>query len=170
MRWFSPKFVKRVCVGVLSWYLIGLSNVPAEEEPSEIVLDIGSMIPRPLLGFGWSVSEIEKGRFYRWIDHLEADVTIELDRVGDSTLWVRAGAQYVPYTRQTVSVYFNGVYVGEWVCVGHPGFVTYQLTVPARVLKKGKNRMTLRMAYRKQVGPDRRELALCVDMIRLKVY
>ena len=170
MNGFSPKLVKRVCVGVLGWWLIGLSSVLAEEETTEILLDIGSMVPKPLLGFGWSNSEMKNGRPYRWIEHLEADITIELDRIGDSILRIRAAAQYVPYTRQTVSVYFNGHYVGEWICAGHPGFETYHLQVPTRVLKTGKNRMTLRMAYRKQIGLDRRELSLCVDTIWLKVY
>lgn len=134
-----------------------------------LLLDIGSMRPKPQLGFGWGPSEMSDGVQYRWIKRLEADVNLELESPRDGLLTVRARPQYVPYTRQTVSVLVNGKFAGEWGCKDHAGFEDYSLEIPARFWREGTNRLTFRMAYRKRVGPDRRELSLCVDSIALSL-
>lgn len=133
----------------------------------ELRLDIGTMAPKPHLGFGWGLSERSGGHQFRWIKNLEADIRIEVVSPRDAELVLRARPQYLPYTRQTVSVLLNGKYVGEWVCPDHPGYATYRMSLPAPCWKPGKNILTFRMAYRKQVGPDRRELSLCVDTVTL---
>ena len=132
-------------------------------------LDIGSMRPKSQLGFGWGKSEMVDGVQYRWIKNLEADVTLELPTPADAVLTVRARPQYVPYTRQTVSILINGRYAGEWICPDHAEFETYELLIPRRFWVQGKNRLTFRMAYCKRVEPSSRELSLCVDSIGISV-
>ena len=70
--------------------------------------------PRPRLGFGWGRAEKAHGINYRWIKHLEADVTLAIGDPADATLEVVARPQYVPYTRQTVSVLVNGQFADRF--------------------------------------------------------
>ena len=143
--------------------------VGAAAGAEEILLDIGTSAPRPQLGFGWGRAERSRGVNFRWIRHLEADVSIDIRYPGDAELTVRAAPQYLPYTRQVVSVYVNRAYVGEWICADAPGFATHRMTVPARFWRPGPNLLTLRLAYCKRAGTDEREMALCVDTIAVRM-
>ena len=147
----------------------GPATVPGafagEARAGDILYDIGSMAPRPRLGFGWAGAERAGGRTYRWTRHLEADIGFAVKSLRRAELWIEAKPLYLAYRRQVVAVYVNARYVGEWVCRDAPVFGAYRMDLPEGVLRVGENTLTLRTAYRKRIGNDSRELALCVDRI-----
>jgi hypothetical protein len=118
------------------------------------------------LGFGWSgATEYADGREFRWITRLEADAWFELEAATDTEIVFMAAPLYINWRRQVIGVYINNRFLTEWVCPDRPDFEEYRVDVPSGVLRPGRNRLTFRMAYRKRIPPDRRELALAVHRI-----
>jgi len=134
----------------------------------DLRFDIGSMQVKPHLGFGWSVAEQVGPRTYRWINHLEADVHFSVPAARDGEIWLDAKPLYLPYRRQTVALYINSQYVGQWICGDDPVFTWHRLPVTASLLNAGDNTLTIRTAYRTRIGTDSRELSLCVDTILIR--
>ena len=169
--------IVRVAAMILAgWSLAGSSVVagaddfPTNGVDGDVHLDLGSVETQPLLGRGWSTAERSGSDSYRWMNAVEADVTIEANGDGPADLWIRARPQYLPYTRQRVAVYVNGRFVSEWTCPRDVHFAAHRFPIPAGFLEAGINRLTLRAAYRKSVGPDTRRLSLCVDRILLRPH
>ncbi len=130
-------------------------------------LDMGTPMDEPFLGFGWSKAEIHSERYFRWVKHLEAEVSFDMDELIDMELSIIAAPLYIKGRRQKIGVYMNNHFIAEWTCPEDPNFKQYQTNVPARFCKKEKNCLILRMGYRKQQKPDPRKLALAVDKIVL---
>ena len=157
----------------LLWLCMGLSLVAAGELPGlgdqgELVIDVGRRRALVHLGFGWSQRESVPGRTFSWIKRLEADVWFHLDTVADLELELTAAPLYLGHRRQNIGVFLNNHFVTEWVCPDSPEYADYRVAVPADVLREGKNRLTLRMGYRRLPEGDERELALAVDKIVLR--
>ena len=140
---------------------------PANQAAGDILFDIGSMKPKPDLGFGWSFAEIGHGRNFRWMKHLEADVRFRVREVRDAELWVESMPLFLEYARQVVAVYVNNRFAGEWTFKSMHEFEVSTLKIPGEFLRVGENTLTLRCAHRARVGKDKRELSLCVDRILL---
>ena len=122
-----------------------------------------------VLGTGWGPAERLGSRTYRWIKDLEADLTVTLgDVAGPYEVWLDAAAHYLPYTRQRIALYCNGVFVGEQVCADHNEFEPTLFTVPAGVFREGANEVRFRMGYRAQIGLDPRELSIRVAVILVR--
>jgi hypothetical protein len=135
--------------------------------PGDVVLDPGEFRIRPQLGFGWSRPEKKGQRNFRWISHLEADLSFRWDSTAPAEVWLEAAPLYLRYRRQAIALYINHRLAAEWVCPARPGFGLYHARVPAGLLRAGDNLLTLRMAYRKK-GEGLRELSLAVDRILLR--
>lgn len=149
---------------------LSLDRFPGERRSDDVLLDIGTMQAKPFLGYGWGPADRQGDHTYRWIEALDADVEGVLGEAVDGPLevWLVAAPQYVPYTRQRFAIYINERYIGERVCPDHNGFAVYRFDVPAGLVRAGETRLRLRLGYRKQVGPDRRELSLRVDRLLLR--
>jgi hypothetical protein len=148
---------------------VGSAEVfPTNLVSGDILLDIGSMGAKPNLGFGWSNAEAGRGRNYRWISHLEADVRFELKKVRDAKIWVESQPMFLIYMRQVVAVYVNNRFAGEWKCAEATEFEVTSVEIPADFLREGANTLTFRSAYRARAGSENRELSLCVDRILLR--
>jgi hypothetical protein len=142
---------------------------PAEQEPGERLVLPGLVYHADALGFGWSRREMSpNGVRFAWIQHLEADVHLELpDPPADATFELRAKPLYLAYRRQVIALYVNHRFVTEWACADSPHFDDFTARIPARYFRTGPNTLTLRMAYRKS-GGDRRKLSLGVASMRLR--
>jgi hypothetical protein len=152
------------CIVLLA---VGVGAVPAGARAAgmpvrELVLD-GERLPMEL-GFGWSRAEPA----LRWITHAEADLWFDLEAVRDLTFQLRAAVPYLHWRRQRIGLYVNGRWVAEWPAPDDPAFHDYTAEVPAAVLAEGRNRLTLRLAYRTRIGQDRRLLALAVHAMTLE--
>ena len=141
---------------------------PTNALPGDVLVDVGSMEAKQQLGYGWSLAETNEGRTYRWMKSVEALLSVEVDTPAAAELWLEASPLYLPYTRQVVAVYVNRKFAGEWICADQSGFAAYRMDIPAQLLKAGQNELILRAAYRRSVGPDSRELSLCVDKLLLR--
>lgn len=133
-----------------------------------IRIDLAAPEAEQHLGFGWSRAERAGGRDFRWITHLEADVWFDLEHAADMQIEMMAAPLHLFWRRQLIGLYVNGKPVHEWTCPEAPMFSAYSARLPADVLKKGRNRLILRMAYRIRVPPDSRELALAVERILIR--
>jgi len=143
-------------------------NAPPSLEPARVTLDIGTGDDRRQLGFGWSRSERLGGRTARWISHMEAEAWFDLEKAGEGELEVTAAPFPAPNRRQNIGVFVNGEYLGSWICPTQMQFTTYRMAVPRRVLRHGRNRLILRLGYRRRNHPDKREIGLAVDRIVLR--
>ncbi|MFH0953895.1 MAG: hypothetical protein V1873_06165 [Verrucomicrobiota bacterium] len=133
------------------------------------VIEVGRRRASHHIGFGWSGREHQGAMRFRWIQHLEADLKFKVKAVTDLEVTFTAAPFYVSWRRQSVGAYVNGCFVTEWVCPDDPAFQEYQMVVPARLLKPGRNTLTLRMAYRRRASArDRRQLALAVQKVELR--
>jgi hypothetical protein len=141
--------------------------LPEQRRADETFIDVGSPAAARHLGFGWSRGERIRGTggVFQWVKRLEADVWFDVADPADTDLWLRAAPLYLQYQRQNIGVYVNGRFLKEWVCPDKPDYTDYHLVIPAEALKVGRNRLILRMGYRKRMGRDQRELALAVDTI-----
>jgi hypothetical protein len=146
----------------------GVDEFPTNVVEGDVYLDLGSEAAQPSLGRGWSVAERSGRNSYRWMNGLEADLTVTVKDGGPADLWIRARPLYLTYTRQRVAVYVNGGFVSEWTCPRDIDFAVHCVHIPAGSLKAGANQVTLRAAYRKAVGSDKRRLSLCVDRFLLR--
>jgi hypothetical protein len=133
----------------------------------DVFLDIGDHLSKPSLGFGWGRAERGASGHFRWIWRMEADLFFDIEQPRPAELWVTAAPMYLPYRRQVIAVYVNGAFLAEWRCPDGPAFTDYHAAVPARLVRGGRNTVTLRMGYRKRGGDDR-ELSLAVDRALLR--
>lgn len=159
-----------ICAAALCCVLPALgarADVTMTANPTNIVLKVGTRRGGRALGSGWSRGERRDGRTFRWITHMEADARFTLKTPADVDVALRAAPMYLTWRRQSIGLYMNGRFVTEWVCPDDPDFHDYQFTVPASFLRAGRNRLTLRMAYRRGVPGDDRQLALAVETIVL---
>lgn len=143
--------------------------VPFPEDLGEddVLLDIGDHASKPYLGFGWGSPERGATGHFRWIWRLEADLHFDIEEPRAAELWITAAPFFLPYRRQVIAVYVNGALLAEWRCENSSDFADYHAAVPARMLRDGRNTVTLRMGYRKR-GNDDRELSLAVDRVLLR--
>jgi hypothetical protein len=108
-------------------------------------------------------------RTFRWIKRLEADVWFDLKETAALELEVTAAPLFLGHRRQNIGVYVNNGFLVEWVCPPRPGYAAYRAPVPAGLLREGRNRLTLRLGYKRRLGDgEDRELALAVDRIELR--
>lgn len=147
--------------------------------PGTIRVDIGTAAAQPHLGRGWDPrresarSPDGVWRDTQWITHLEADVTLTLPADApehDHAFRLAARAHTLPRVRQSVALYANGTFIDEWPCHDHPAQEIFVTRIPARHLRTGNNRLTLRVGYARRplnAPNDPRELALQVDYLDL---
>lgn len=136
--------------------------------PERIVIDLGTRDAAGRTGFGWSRPERDHERTFVWIKHMEADVWFDLAEVAPQEVLVTAAPLYIEHRRQNIGLYVNDRFVTEWVCANGPGFQDHAARIPAELLTAGRNRLTFRVGYRRQIGGDKRLLALAVDRIVLR--
>lgn len=140
-----------------------------ELRPGDVLLDAGAVDDKDWLGFGWSRAERARGgQTYRWLKHLEGDVYPTLETPAPVRLWLSVRPMYIHWRRQAVGLYVNGKYVTEWVCPDSPDWAVFEGEVPAHFWKPGRNRISLRAAYRRHHRTDKRELAFGLDRILLR--
>jgi hypothetical protein len=141
---------------------------PLPVSSETIVVDVGTREARAMLGFGWSRPERDAERTFTWIKRQEADVWFELEKpTSDYKLHVVAAPLYIHYLQQNIGVYLNDEFVAEWICEQDPAFQDFSTVVPVQYFKEGRNRLILRVGYRRKVPGDKRELGLAVDRITL---
>lgn len=119
------------------------------------------------LGYGWSRPEHGLGRRFRWISELEADIWVDVPHVGDRVFSMTAAIPHLHWRRQRIGLFVNNRYVTEWPAPDDAAFHEYRADLDGRLLEPGRNRITLRMAYRTRIGRDSRRLALAVEAIAL---
>lgn len=115
------------------------------------------------LGFGWSHAERHRDGAFRWIEHMEADIwTEQVHLPGDLQFRMEAAVAHLSWRRQRVGLFINNRLIHEWVSPDDHLFHEYAYMVPSDVWRIGRNRITLRAAYRTRIGRDRRYLTLAV--------
>lgn len=131
-------------------------------------LNVGGGADEELLGYGWSRAEYVGGYRYRWITRLEGDVWVNIEKPQDGVLQFDAAIPHVTWRRQRIGLFVNGRFVRDWQAPDHHHFHTYMADVPVSLIKEGRNRLTLRMAYKTRIGRDSRNLALAVNTMELR--
>ncbi len=140
-----------------------------DPRPGDIRLNIGATDESEgQLGFGWSRREHVRDETFRWMEHLEADATFELERDSDLEVWIDAAPLYLNWRKQQFGLYLNGRFIAEQVMPHDHLSRVYLFHVPARFVREGTNSLTLRAGYRHRVGRERRELALAVRSILIR--
>lgn len=119
-----------------------------------------------LRGFGWVEPEVFRGRLICWIGEEEADLTLVCGPPADRTLEITCAPLVIHSALQSVGVFINYRYAGQFVCPPDPRYRVYTVTVPAGLWHEGANILTLRTGYLKTMPPDPRELGLAVEKIR----
>lgn len=135
---------------------------------SETVLDIGSTETDAALGYGWRNRNERHGtNTFRWIVGLEADMTVEIERVKDLDIEIFARPFYWDNCTQRFALFVNNEYVDEWTCETHPEwfFDRYETAIPDSLLVKGLNRFTFRTGYAS--GDASGAVSLAIDRIIL---
>jgi|GEM_PF-1427561 len=147
-------------------------DFPPPPYPEDAVfLDIGTDPTREFLGHGWSRNEGNWKHNIAWIKQIEADLDISLDAIAATNYDVYIAAAPLPdmRLRQNFGLYVNGHFVDEWLCTERQINRTYQATIPAKWLRLGKNRFTIRVGHlSKAPGNDSRELGIQVDKFLLR--
>ncbi len=134
----------------------------------EYSIEVAAPDAVPFLGYGWGGPERKGESGFRWIEHMEADVLFDLPAAGDLDVVVKAAPMYLSWRRQVVGLYVNGRFVTEWTCPDNPNVSEHGVVIPAGMVQVGTNRLTLRVGYRRKVPPDRREVSLAVESIRIR--
>lgn len=145
-----------------------LTRAAAAALPEPVELEMASEAAAPHLGFGWGQGESSTNRSFRWICRLEADILFDVKAASDLGVSLNAAPMYMTWKRQVIGVYVNGRFVTEWMCPDSPDFQDYSVTVPAALVRPGKNTLTLRLGYRRRVPPDTREVGLAVHRVSIK--
>ena len=157
----------KVLLPILALLMIDVSSVRA----TEIVrLDFGKKETRAALGFGWSNDERGPKRDYIWMEHLEADLWVELEDRDARTLIMELVPQYVGWRKQSIGIYINDKFVNELVCPLVYDYITMETIIPENAFRKGKNKITFRCGFKRKphTTKDQRELALAVDWLELR--
>lgn len=160
--------MNRLCRFIAVLVGVGFGSVMAESPPSVAVLDLGRAGDDASLGYGWSVRESMKGRSFRWVNRMEADIWLSLDQPQNLMLHMEAAVAWLDWRKQRIGLFVNNRYVTEWAGPDDHPFKTYEAFVPADYWVAGRNRLTLRMAYETRIGQDSRKLSLAVDRIELR--
>jgi len=140
-------------------------------EPETRFLDLGTREARPHLAAGWSIDELWRGKTsFVWAMGSAATVRFTRFATDPFTLYFRCrpfdSADSPP---QEVTILINGTRVG--LVRLDPDFKTYQVAIPAAVLRSGENQMELRFAYFRAEppgptgAPKLRRLAVAWDWI-----
>lgn len=138
--------------------------------PKGLLINIGTAEDEPHLGeaFGWSRGEKSSGVRFRWIKHLEADLYFNASGPQELEATFRAAPNYLNWQRQRVALFVNLNFVSEWICPDKADFEDYTAMIPEKFIKKGRNRITFRMGYRKRHSYDKRELSLAMAHLHLR--
>ena len=135
---------------------------------NDLFIEVALPPPNVRLGFGWLPPEWNDEFSFVWMNHLEADVWVTLDSASGTEIEIRAVPFYLEYRNQGLGLYVNGRFIRDWVCPIHPEWRldTFTARIPDGVLRPGKNRITLRAAYR--IGDEGSQLAIAVNSITLR--
>lgn len=134
----------------------------------ELTIDVGSRRGRLALRGGWSIDEhLDDGRTAVWSSGVESELDVVL-APGDRDWWFEMlahGATRGDITQQAVEVLINGERAGELVFPA--GFNIRGLRIPNHLLRRGRNRLTLRFATPIGIPGESRTLSLYVDQLWL---
>ncbi len=161
--WRMRRTFQTVLAGILS--LAAAVGTRAADVVADV--DVGSSNEAAAFGFGWWRAETDRqtGRTFRWIRfHLEADCWLTPADTGADEIEVSAAPYYHPRRAQSLALYINDRFVGEWrfpLCRNWI-FRPLRAAIPAGVLRKGRNRIVLRAGYTGDHG-----YAVAVERIRL---
>ncbi len=143
-----------------------------EPGPEDIHVDFGAdgeFTARLDLETAWAMRTQSRGRYYRWMNGIEADLVLELPEPRDVRLFIRASPLWSDWRQQTLAVYVNNRHVADWVMADHADPMVYEARLPARRLVEGDNRFTLRAGYVAPApGPDPRHLSVCMFDLLLR--
>lgn len=135
------------------------------------LLDLGTPEARPHLLSGWSIDELWRGKTsFVWAMGEAATLRFTRFSRGAFTLYFRCRPiDLADAPPQEVAVLVNGTRVGSTRL--EPDFQSYEMTIPAGVLRPGENRMELRFAHFRaeppapRGTPSPRRLAVAWDWI-----
>jgi hypothetical protein len=113
-------------------------------------------------GFGWSEFEVHGGRTLRWATGSESDIYLELDASRDARLGLVVST-HGENPGQVMSIEVNGAKAGDFPVGFAPSL--HEITVPARMLREGANRVLFRFLKSKAPGADTRQLAVLFDSL-----
>ena len=164
--------IRHVLMGLMlsGVFLVACVTRAAESSEAPVLwsLNVGDVSDDEVLGFGWSRAEHVGGHRFRWITHLEGDVWAELSAPTDLTFTFTAMIPHLDWRRQRIGLFVNNRFVTDWQAPDDHHFHTYETDIPSAFMKEGRNRITLRMAYKTRIGQDSRRLSLAVDMMELR--
>jgi arylsulfatase A-like enzyme len=134
-------------------------------------LDLGTPEARPHLVSGWSIDELWRGKTsFVWAMGEAATLRFTRFSPGAFTLYFRCRPiDIADAPPQEIAVLVNGTRVG--LTRLEPDFQSYEMTIPAGVLRPGENRMELQFAHFRaeppapRGAPAKRRLAVAWDWI-----
>lgn len=134
-------------------------------------LDLGTPEARPHLLSGWSIDELWRGKTsFVWAMGEAATLRFTRFSRGAFTLYFRCRPiDLADAPPQEIAILVNGTRVG--LTRLEPDFQSYEMTIPAGVLRPGENRMELRFAHFRaeppapRGAPAKRRLAVAWDWI-----
>ena len=146
--------------------------LPAHAGREEAIrIEPGTTAADSALGYGWSQPELlgVNSTAARWMTHLEGDVYFEVPESGTMNLELTVSPFYLAWIRQSMGIYMNNQFIGERVFQDSSEFERFSLDIPPAVVRKGRNRLTLRAGYRHRSfnAWDPRTLSLAVTQIIL---
>jgi hypothetical protein len=110
---------------------------------------------------GWHPAEAVHGEVFQWTSRTSATARFEVDEPRALVLALDVGSAVTATGEQPVTVRVNGVVVGaHWRGAGRVG-------VPATLLRRGDNSLSLDVERVVQVPPDTRDLGVLVRQVRL---
>jgi hypothetical protein len=135
---------------------------------NDLVIEVAAPPANVQLGFGWLQPERNTQFSFVWMNHLDADVWVELDTASAADIEIRAAPYYLNYRSQSLGLTVNGRFIREWTCPIHSEWRldTYVARIPGGILKPGKNRITLRAGYR--IGDEGSQRAIAINTITLR--
>ncbi len=156
-------------VGVAMGPVPAAGAEPGAAAPVPGRLEVESLKRGGALGFGWSHGETlrEDGRGFRWVEHLEADLFVELDEVQPLAFEMTAAPYPLNWRDQRVGLFCNGRFIRSWSFDRTPDFRKLEADIPAEALRPGANRLILRAAYRYRAARENRMLSFAVDRVVL---
>ena len=134
---------------------------------NDLVIEMAAPPANVQLGFGWRRPERNENFSFVWINHLEADIWFTLDSAAAAEIEIKAVPFYLDYRRQSIGLYVNERFITEWVCPYRTQWLleSYTTRISEKILKSGRNRITLRMGYRAENRDG--EFALAVNSVTL---
>lgn len=131
-------------------------------------IDVGAEEPGAERGYGWGERERDGERSFSWIRALEADLFMDAAPTSAVTCTLWAVPFYQPHRKQRIGLFVNHRLLGEWTAphVARWTFYPFRCRIPAEAWREGRNRITLRSAYK--AGPGNREVSLAVDRLEFE--